>query len=62
MEDDSGNENEIVEKKDTKKVKKRGIIYLSFIPKFMNVTKLRELMSEYGEVGRIYLQLAEHGK
>ncbi|XP_046427544.1 activator of basal transcription 1-like [Neodiprion fabricii] len=36
--------------------KKRGIIYLSTIPKFMNVTKVREIFSEYGEIGRVYLQ------
>ncbi|XP_043285408.1 activator of basal transcription 1-like [Venturia canescens] len=41
------------------KKKKRGIIYLSTIPKYMNVTKLRELMSTYGKVGRVYLQLAD---
>ena len=43
------------------KKKKRGIIYLSSIPKYMNVTKVREIFSEYGEIGRVYLQLADHG-
>ncbi|XP_012257265.1 activator of basal transcription 1-like [Athalia rosae] len=46
--------------------KKRGIVYLSTIPKYMNVTKVREIFSEYGELGRIYLQPAvakvEEGK
>ncbi|KPJ12164.1 Pre-rRNA-processing protein esf2 [Papilio machaon] len=39
-----------------KKKKKRGIIYLSTIPPYMNVAKIREIFSQYGEVGRIYLQ------
>ncbi|XP_066596715.1 activator of basal transcription 1-like isoform X1 [Prorops nasuta] len=40
--------------------KKRGIIYLSTIPKSMNITKIREIFSAYGKVGRVYLQLAEN--
>lgn len=40
--------------------KKPGLIYLSSIPKFMNVTKVREIFSQYGELGRVYLQLADH--
>ncbi|KAG7199221.1 hypothetical protein KM043_018091 [Ampulex compressa] len=43
------------------KKRKRGIIYLSTIPKFMNITKIREIFSAYGKVGRIYFQLAETG-
>jgi hypothetical protein len=43
------------------KQEKRGIIYLSTIPKYMNVIKIREIFSVYGEVGRIYLQLAQSG-
>ncbi|XP_058445116.1 uncharacterized protein LOC131426426 [Malaya genurostris] len=35
--------------------RKPGIIYISSIPKHMNVTILRELLEPYGEVGRIYL-------
>lgn len=38
------------------KKKKRGIIYLSTIPKHMNVTILREMLSQYATVGRIFLQ------
>lgn len=45
----------------TKKPPKRGIIYLSTIPPYMNVSKIREFFSEYGTVGRIYLQLADKG-
>lgn len=39
-----------------KKTRKRGIIYLSTIPPFMNVAKIREIFSQYGDVARIYLQ------
>ncbi|CAG9581022.1 unnamed protein product [Danaus chrysippus] len=39
-----------------KKPKKRGIIYLSTIPPYMNVAKIREIFSQFGDVGRIYLQ------
>ncbi|CAG4988902.1 unnamed protein product [Colias eurytheme] len=39
-----------------KKKRKRGIIYLSTIPPYMNVAKIREIFTEFGEVGRIYLQ------
>ncbi|KAL6440130.1 hypothetical protein ACFW04_003027 [Cataglyphis niger] len=49
--------NEVV--KLNKKVK-RGIIYLSTIPKYMNVTMIREIFSAYGKVDRVYLQLAEN--
>lgn len=46
---------------DTKKPPKRGIIYLSSIPPYMNVTRIREFFSEFGTVGRVYLQLADKG-
>lgn len=36
--------------------KKRGIVYISSIPKYMNVTILREKLSEYAKIGRIFLQ------
>uniref|UniRef100_A0A2M4APN5 Activator of basal transcription 1 n=1 Tax=Anopheles triannulatus TaxID=58253 RepID=A0A2M4APN5_9DIPT len=39
-----------------------GIIYISSVPKHMNVTILRELLEPYGEVGRIYMQPARKGK
>lgn len=39
-----------------KKIKKKGIIYLSTIPPYMNVAKIREIFSQFGGVGRIYLQ------
>lgn len=39
-----------------KKTRKRGIIYLSTIPPYMNVAKIREIFGQFGEVGRVYLQ------
>lgn len=42
--------------KTKKKIRKRGIIYLSTIPPYMNVAKIREIFAQYGEVGRIFLQ------
>lgn len=56
------NESEAIEPSTTKTVKKqpkRGIIYLSTIPPYMNVSKIREVFSEFGTVGRVYLQLAD---
>ncbi|XP_070152719.1 activator of basal transcription 1 [Polyergus mexicanus] len=49
--------NEVVKPK--RKVK-RGIIYLSTIPKYMNVIKIREIFLAYGKVDRVYLQLADN--
>lgn len=48
---------------ETKKVKKRepGVVYLSTIPPFMTVKKIRELLSRYGEVGHIFLQPEKKG-
>ncbi|CAB3240162.1 unnamed protein product [Arctia plantaginis] len=51
-ENNSGSSNRLK----TKKTKKRGIVYLSTIPPYMNVAKIREIFSEFGEIGRIYLQ------
>ena len=39
-----------------KKQQKRGIIYLSRIPPGMTPAKVRHIFSQFGEVGRIYLQ------
>jgi ESF2/ABP1 family protein len=33
-----------------------GIIYISRIPPGMRPTKVRHLMSQYGEIGKVYLQ------
>jgi hypothetical protein len=35
-----------------------GVIYLSRIPNKMNVTIIRSYFDQYGQTGRIYLQLA----
>lgn len=35
---------------------KTGVIYISRIPPGMRPAKVRHLMSQYGEVGRVYLQ------
>lgn len=42
------------------RIRKKGIVYLSSIPKYMNVTKLRELLGHYGEIGRVFLQPASN--
>ena len=39
------------------KKKKPGIVYLSTIPPRMNVQLLREALTPYGEIGRIFLQV-----
>lgn len=52
----SGSNNDIDIKSQQKK--KRGIVYLSTIPKYMNVIKVREIFSDYGKLGRVYLQPA----
>lgn len=49
-----------VEKRNEKA--KRGIIYLSTIPKYMNITMIREIFSAYGKVDRVYLQLDNNGQ
>uniref|UniRef100_A0A158R4V4 Activator of basal transcription 1 n=1 Tax=Syphacia muris TaxID=451379 RepID=A0A158R4V4_9BILA len=38
------------------KEEKSGIIYFQTIPPFFTVARMRQEMSQYGEVGRIYLQ------
>ena len=35
---------------------KPGIIYLSTVPPYMKPNKLRNMMSQFGDVGRIFLQ------
>eukprot|EP00050_Salpingoeca_kvevrii_P018987 m.81028 g.81028 ORF g.81028 m.81028 type:complete len:235 (+) comp8215_c0_seq3:1043-1747(+) len=35
---------------------RRGIIYMSWVPPFMKPAKLKHLMSQYGEVDRIFLR------
>ncbi len=50
------------EQLETVKRNKKGIIYLSCLPKYLNVIKLREIMENFGEVGRIFLQPQKTGK
>lgn len=57
MEVDSGNEG--ISKANPIKKKKPGIIYLGTLPPFMNVTKVKDIFSSYGELGRIFLQPAD---
>ncbi|EPY52910.1 U3 snoRNP-associated protein Esf2 [Schizosaccharomyces cryophilus OY26] len=45
---------EEVEKK-KKATKRSGVIYLSKVPPYMAPNKLRQLLSQYGKIGRIYL-------
>jgi ESF2/ABP1 family protein len=46
----------------TNKKRKCGIIYISTLPHHMNVTKIREIFSLYGDIGRVFLQPADTGK
>ncbi|GAA5904554.1 RNA-binding ATPase activator ESF2 [Sporobolomyces salmoneus] len=45
-----------------KKVKQPGLIYLSRIPPGMGPGKVKHLLSQFGEVGRIYLARADANK
>lgn len=38
------------------KLKKRGVLYLARVPPRMDPTKVRRLLSEFGEVTRVYLE------
>lgn len=40
---------------------RKGIVYLARVPPFMNVTKLRQYMSSFGTVERIYLTPEDQG-
>lgn len=42
-------------KKYQAKIEKTGVCYMSRIPPFMKHTKLRSMLSKYGEIGRIFL-------
>lgn len=44
-----------------KKIGKKGIIYISSIPKHMNVAICRGLLESYGEINRIFLQPDKKG-
>ncbi|XP_037028560.1 activator of basal transcription 1-like [Bradysia coprophila] len=58
--DESMDETEVISEPEApKKKKKRGIVYISSIPKFMTVAILREQLGRYASIGRVYLQAAE---
>ena len=38
------------------KLKKRGVLYLARVPPRMDPTKVRRMLSEFGEVTRVYLE------
>lgn len=41
---------------DSRKSLTPGVVYLSRIPPFMRPRKVRHLLSQYGTIGRVYLQ------
>lgn len=49
-------------KERSSKPPKKGIIYLSTIPPYMDVTRIREYFEEFGTVCRVYLQLGDQSK
>lgn len=67
MEEQISDEHEVTEEassskqNDKKKTRKKGIIYISNIPQHMNVAICRELMEQFGAVGRIFLQPDKKG-
>merc|ERR1719193_1229819 len=46
---------EVREEVTKEKIKKPGVIYLSRIPPYMKPEKIRSLMCQFGDVGRVYL-------
>ena len=59
VEDDAEEEAERVESREMMQARKGptpGIVYLSRIPPFMKPLKVRHLLSQHGEVGRVFLQ------
>jgi ESF2/ABP1 family protein len=53
---DNNEENAKKLKINNKNKNKRGIVYLSHIPIGLNVNKIRQLLSQFGEIDRIYLE------
>ena len=48
---------DISEESETKRCKERpGIVYLSRIPRRMNVKQIRHVFGSFGEVGRVFLK------
>ena len=46
------------ETRSTRKAKETnpGVVYMSRLPPFMKPAKIRNIFSQYGEVGRLFLQ------
>ncbi|ANZ76940.1 BA75_04099T0 [Komagataella pastoris] len=42
--------------KQQKKLKKTGVVYLSSLPPYMKPTKMRQILSRFGDVDRLYLK------
>lgn len=57
---DTKDDQEKVKSKNKKPIKiddeKRGIVYLSYIPPGLNVSVIRQIFSQFGDVERIYLE------
>jgi hypothetical protein len=51
-------DDEVITPSEKKKKPTPGVIYLSRIPNKMNVTIIRSYFDQYGQTGRIYLQLS----
>lgn len=46
--------------KHQKKLKKTGVVYLSSIPPYMKPSKLRQVLSRFGEIDRLFLKPEDH--
>ncbi|CDK26729.1 unnamed protein product [Kuraishia capsulata CBS 1993] len=42
--------------KQAAKIKKTGVVYISRVPPYMKPTKMRQVLSRFGEVGRLFLK------
>ncbi|XP_064596724.1 activator of basal transcription 1-like [Liolophura sinensis] len=54
--DKNGDEMDAASLKTVKKTTEPGIIYLSKIPQYMSVKKIKQIFEHYGELGRVFLQ------
>uniref|UniRef100_A0A0B6ZIU9 Activator of basal transcription 1 n=1 Tax=Arion vulgaris TaxID=1028688 RepID=A0A0B6ZIU9_9EUPU len=59
MDDKTESEPVIKRKKESPTEEKAGIIYLSSVPEFMSVQRLRNVFGEFGEVNRTFFQPVE---
>ncbi|CAF1114327.1 unnamed protein product [Adineta steineri] len=58
-EEESELHDKVLSKSDAKKKIVPGVLYLSRIPNKMNVTIIRQYFDQYGQTGRIFLQLSK---